>query len=171
LLQQTILAILSGPETDRYRFIMQWPEPFIMPDGSLLGPDPKLLADPRVEFMNQSLDADAYESLLARTDLVILPYRRHSYHHRVSRVAIEAASRGIPLVYTAETWCGEVAAMAGGGVEILDETAGEIASALRKALAEIDILQGQARCGASSVAAFHSNKTFRSLLANHSQPS
>jgi glycosyltransferase involved in cell wall biosynthesis len=171
LLQEAAKRMLAGSGSDNLRFVFQWPEPFEMPDGTQLGPDPVLFEDPRVEFLNRNLDAEAYETLLARTDLVVLPYRRNSYHHRVSRVAIEAAARGIPLVYTHGTWSGEVAALAGGGVEIWDETAEGVATALRKALAELPALRASAWSGASPVASFHSNETFRSLLATPSQPS
>lgn len=150
-----------------------------MPDGTMLGPDPDLVADGRVEFLNDNLDEKAYEALLARTDFVILPYRRNSYHNRVSRVAIEAASRGIPLIYTVGTWNGEVAEMVGGGVVIDEGTAeaaagagvvidAESAEAVARALAIG--LRGRvsfrdcARAGARRVAVWHSVRRFRRLL-------
>jgi hypothetical protein len=164
LLQEAILEILAGPEGDRFHFIMQWPEPFAMPDGRLLGPDPRLLADPRVEFLNHSLDAVAYEALLARSNLILQPYRSNSYRQRVSRVAIEAASRGIPLVYTANTWSAEVACLAEAGVAIAAETPAEVVVAIRKAVESLPRLGEAARTGAPKVIAYHSNDRFRQLL-------
>jgi glycosyltransferase involved in cell wall biosynthesis len=164
LLQEAILEILAGPDGDRFHFVMQWPEPFALPDGRLLGPDPRLVADPRVEFLNQSLDTTAYEALLARSDFVILPYRRDSYHHRVSRVAIEAASRGIPLVYTSGTWTAEIAELAGCGAAIADETPVAIVEALLQAVGMRSEFASCARESAQKVVDHHYAGRFRSLL-------
>ena len=164
LLQEAVKRILVGPTADHLHFVMQWPEPFPMPDGSTLGPDPALACDPRVEFLNQNLDAGAYEGLLARTDLVVLPYRRSSYHHRVSRVAIEAASRGIPLVYTSGTWTEEIAELAGCGVAISEETPEAVEHALMTAIGQFETMFRVARDSSSNVALYHSAERFRSLL-------
>lgn len=164
LLQEAIKSILLSREGRDLRFVIQWPSPFTMPDGSKLGPDSILLKNPHVEFLNQNLDAKSYETLLGHTDLVILPYRRNSYHHRVSRVAIEAASRGIPLIYTLGTWSGSVAKLAGGGVAIQEETVESIIGALRQAMQNFDSLRGTALVGAGRVADFHSASEFRRCL-------
>ena len=158
LLQAAIKRILASPEGGGYRFIVQWPEPFPMPDGTLLGIDPELARDPRIEWLNSSLDADAYEALLARSDLVILPYRRESYHHRVSRVAIEAASRGIPMIYTKGTWSGSIAEIAGAGVAIAEETMDAVVVAIVEARRGLGGLRTTAAAGAAKVAAYHSVK-------------
>jgi len=168
LLQEAVKALLALPEGNQIRFVIQWPETFKMPDGRLLGPDPALVADARVEFLNHNLETDAYEALLARTSLVVLPYRRKSYHHRVSRVAIEAACRSIPLIYTSGTWSGEVAALAGGGVEIPDETSDALITAIREAVQGLSGLQESASKGARKVSAFHSALHFRQILFENS---
>jgi len=167
LLQEAILAILSSPDNQRFRFIMQWAEPFAMPNGSLLSPHPRLLNDPRVEFLNQSLDSAAYEQLLARSHLVILPYRQESYHHRVSRVAIEAASRGIPIIYTRGTWMSEIAKLAGCGIEIEEESASSIQNALERAATGYQQLKEIALRNASKVASFHSTNQFSLMLKDN----
>ena len=164
LFQDAIRILLSRPDADRFHFVLQWPEPFTMPDGSILGPVPTLLSDPRVEFLNQNLSSDEYEALLARTDLIILPYRRNSYHHRVSRVAIEAAGRGIPIIYTMGTWSGEIADLAGCGVSIDDESTEQVTISILKAAEEIDELKKLAEIGASRVMNYHSVSTLRNLF-------
>ncbi|MBT8038328.1 MAG: hypothetical protein KJO21_12370 [Verrucomicrobiae bacterium] len=166
LLQQAIRLILACPAGDGYRFVMQWPEPFEMPDGAMLGPDPELLADERVEFLNGSLNAEEYEQLLDRSDLVVLPYRCESYHHRLSRVAIEAASRGIPLIYSKGTWTSEVADLVGGGVEIEDESPEGIKEAILTAVNTLDRLRMTAESGSKGVTDFHSGSHFRKLMEN-----
>lgn len=164
LLQDAIREILSRPDADRFHFILQWPEPFALPDGTMLGPDPELLNDPRVEFLNRSLSLDEYEELMGRTDIVILPYRRSSYHNRVSRVAIEAAGRGIPLIYTEGTWSEEVAAMASCGIPIRAEASEELAKSLQKAMDMFSLPANKDFSGSLHLREFHSVKTLRKIL-------
>jgi len=164
LFQDAIKILLSRPDADRFHFVLQWAEPFAMPDGAMLGPDSLLQSDRRVELLNRDLNAEEYDTLLSRTDLILLPYRRNSYHHRVSRVAIEAAGRGIPMIYTKGTWSEEVADLAGCGVEIADESAEEVAKSISKASDEVSDLAIRAGGGAGRVRDYHSVATLRQLL-------
>ena len=164
LMQEAIKQLLASDDYCHLRFVMQWPQAFTLPDGSACAPDPTLAADERVEFVNHSLDSAAYEALLARTDLVVLPYRRESYHNRLSRVAIEAASRGIPLVCMSQTWCDDVLQQVGSGVAIADETPQALANAIREAVDHLPALQRAAAEGAGRVINFHSAAHFRRLL-------
>jgi hypothetical protein len=166
LLQAAIKRLLAIPAANHLRFVMQWPEPFPMPDGSWLGIDPELVDHPGIEWLNQSLDATAYEQLLARSDLVIVPYRRESYHHRVSRVAIEAASRSIPLIYMRGTWSESIAQIAGAGVAIEDETVEAVTDAIVESSRDLAALRVAAVAGAVAVATYHSTATFRELIAS-----
>jgi glycosyltransferase involved in cell wall biosynthesis len=164
LLQDAIAAIIGEPGSDRMKFVMQWPEPFALPDGRLLTVDPRLAKDSRVRLVNESLGGDAYEALLSESDFVILPYRRNSYHHRVSRVAIEAASRGIPMIYTTGTWTAEIAELAGCGVCIAEEAPESVAKAIRDGVSQAEKLRNLARAGAEKVSRFHSVATLRENL-------
>ena len=164
LLQAATLRLRSEAGYEDIRFICQWPEAFKMPDGTMLGPDPILLKDPRIEFLNELLDAAEYEALLARSDIIVQPYRIKSYHHRVSRAAIEAASRGIPLVYMENTWSEEVASLVGTGVAIHKETPDSVMGALQEALGRLPELQKEAKAGAEKVASYHSHGQFRQIL-------
>jgi len=164
LLQEACRLLFAGPLACDLSVISQWPQPFSLPDGSQAEPDPVLLADRRYQLINSPLDRAAYAELLARTDLVVLPYRRSSYHNRVSRVAIEAAMYGIPLVYMSGTWMEEVAELTGAGVAITDETAHAVAVALRTALDQLPALRSAAQAAVDLVRARYSAARFRQLL-------
>ena len=164
LLREAIEGLLEKNAADGIEFVLQWPEPFAMPDGALLGPGKKLESDPRVRLVNENLDPAAYEELIASSGAVLLPYRRNSYHNRLSRVAIEAAGRGKPLVYTTGTWTEEVAGIAGTGVPVREESAEALAAAILEAMARRHELEAEARAGAAAVAAFHTAETFREQL-------
>jgi hypothetical protein len=104
------------------------------------------------------------EALLARSDFAILPYRQNSCHHRVSRVAIEAASRGIPLIYTSGTWTREVAELAQSGFEIREETGESVKEAIEEVVCRRSELRRAAVDGAERVACYHSASQFRKQL-------
>lgn len=165
LLAEAILQILEMPLGNRVHFVLQWPEPFTLPDGRSLSPDERLLSDPRVEFLNENLGPAAYADLLESSDLVILPYRSEAYHQRLSRVAIEAAREGIPLVYSIHTWTEEIAELVGCGVSIHEETPEGIVAALQKAIEQYSELKKAALDGAGRVRAFHTAESFRERFA------
>jgi hypothetical protein len=164
LLQQACRLVWAQPGLGNVQVVIQWPEPFALPDGRLVSPDPELLGDVRFELINDNLDQSAYSALLSRTDLIVLPYRRDSYHNRLSRVAIEAAIHGIPLLPMSGTWAEELSTLAGGTAVIEHETPEAVAAGLIAALKSLDELKRIALAGRVPVAGFHSVATFRSLL-------
>jgi hypothetical protein len=164
LLLDACRLLWAEPNFASVHVVCQWPEPFALPDGRMLTPLPDLVADPRFELINENLEQQAYQSLLARTDLIVLPYRRDSYHNRVSRVAIEAAVLGIPLLFMSGTWCEEVVALTDAGVAILRETPEAVCKALQTALSQIHCLTAQASRDSALVAEYHSAARFRQLL-------
>jgi len=164
LLQQACRLVWAEPGLGNVQVVIQWPEPFALPDGRLLSPDPELLVDVRFDLINDNLDQSAYSALLSRTDLIVLPYRRDSYHNRLSRVAIEASIHGIPLLPMSGTWAEDLSTLAGGTAVIEHETPEAVAAGLIAALKSLDELKRSAQAGRGRVAAFHSVATFRSLL-------
>lgn len=164
LLQDACRQLFVAKPTCNLQVISQWPEPFTLPDGSEVRPDPELLADGRYQLINHSLDRLAYAELLAHSDLIVLPYRRSSYHNRVSRVAIEAALHGIPLVFMSGTWCEEVVQLTGAGVAIAEETPQAVYEALRMALNQLPHLRGRAEQSSALVREEYAAERFRQLL-------
>lgn len=165
ILHDAISKLLAANTDSRYRFILQWPDPFELPSGAWMNPEHAILNDPRVEFLNDALSPQQYDDMLERSDFVILPYRASSYHHRLSRVAIEAAGKGIPLIYTAHTWTQEIADLVGGGIRIEAENVDAIIDAIQLAFRDQLVLKKLAQAGAPKVREFHSAATFRKLLA------
>jgi Glycosyltransferase len=164
LLQEACRQLFAAEPQRDLQVISQWPQPFALPDGSEAAPDPTLLSDGRYQLINHSLDRLAYTALLARSDLIVLPYRRSSYHNRVSRVAIEAALHGIPLVFMSGTWCEEVVELTGAGVAIADETPEAVVQALNAARDQLQQLTQRARDATELVAEHYSALRFRHFL-------
>lgn len=164
LLQAACRQLFAAEPQGYLQVISQWPVPFALPDGSEAVPDLALLADGRYQLINHSLNREAYSALLGRSDLIVLPYRRSSYHNRVSRVAIEAALHGIPLVFMSGTWIEEVAELTGAGVAIADETSEAVYVALCQAHEQLPVLKRAARESIGLVAERYSARRFRQLL-------
>ena len=146
------------------KFVFQWPEDFDLPDGRRCAPDHDLLKDERVKFSKDLLTGEAYWDFLQQADVIVLPYRSESYRARVSRVAIEAAMLGKPMVYTKGTWISEVVEMVGAGVAIAEEIPQSLAEAIQMAIGDLDMLQSEAECGVERVRKFYSVSSFHHLL-------
>ncbi|MGE3689836.1 MAG: glycosyltransferase [Novosphingobium sp.] len=131
LLQEAIRLLLAGPPARPVQFVVQWNQPILNADGSTYHPDPHLLADPRVTFLTGQLDSAGYDRAVAETDCMLLPYRRESYFARISGVAVEAATAGIAMIYTQDTWTSDFAEMSGAGIAIADGDAAALAQAMR----------------------------------------
>ena len=61
-----------------------------------------------------------YDAEIARTDCMVLPYRRDAYFARISGVAVEAVTAGIPVIYTLDTWCADFVNEHGAGIGMRD---------------------------------------------------
>ena len=160
LLLSAINRLKNEGTLNRFHFILQWPEPFMLPDGTMLEPSEEIVNSDHITFYNDSLEAAAYNTWLSQTDFVILPYRKSSYYNRLSRVAIEAGARGIPLIYTDGTWTEEVAALVECGVKIDGESPAELVRALNHAYENAKKLKDRAVAGAGRVEQYHSCETF-----------
>ena len=170
LLLSAIGLLNSEDALEHFHFILQWPEPFMLPDGAMVEPGDEVLNSTHTSFYNESLDAEAYNKWLSQTDFVILPYRKSSYYNRLSRVAIEAGARGIPLIYTDGTWTEEVAALVECGVKIDEEYPAELVKALNRAYRDAENLKGRAVAGSERVKQYHSCEKFRSIMLQHLSP-
>jgi glycosyltransferase involved in cell wall biosynthesis len=167
ILQEAVKLVLKDEPNDvPIRFVLQWSENFVLPNGSRCRPDAELKNDWRVEFSKDLLIGDEYLDFLRRADLIVLPYRSESYRARVSRVAIEAAMLGKPMIYNKGSWIKEVADLAGCGVEASEENAEALACALEMAMVDLEKLRSLAESGAERVRDFYNVASFRKLLCN-----
>ena len=130
VLQAAIARYLADPANPPARFAIQWPTPIDDAHGQPYFPDATLAASGKVDFITEPLDSDAYDALVAATDCMVLPYRRSSYFARISGVAVEAVTGGIPVIATADTWTSELVASDGAGIAVPDGDAAALAAAM-----------------------------------------
>lgn len=130
LLQKAMKRFLAARPDAHARFVIQWNHPIYLEDGCVLRPDPELAADARVTIVDRPLDSAEYETALRGLDCMVLPYRRAAYGARISGVAVEAASAGMPVIYTQNTWTADLISSHGAGVAVRDEDPDDLARAL-----------------------------------------
>jgi glycosyltransferase involved in cell wall biosynthesis len=145
LLQAATKKILSRCPKINIRFVIQWIGDVRRQDGTLLIRDEILLSDQRVNFIDKALSRDEYRKCLEETDCLVLPYRREKYAARISGIAVEAATSGIPAIYTADTWLSEFLSTYGAGIAFDDGDVRSLSEAMEVMYFERERFNGKAR--------------------------
>lgn len=164
LYEKAALAFLKSRPNASVRFILQWTAPIRLGDGSEMKPISELLADPRFVLIDQPMDSETYEAALADIDCMVLPYRRSSYHGRISGVAVEAATAGIPAIYTEDTWTADLIDSSGAGIPVGDEDVVGLTQALLDAYDSRVELTAKGRARADFARSRHSLEAFLECL-------
>ncbi len=137
ILQEAIKVIQKrGDRMIGARFILQWTGDYRLPGGIPARKEtlPETEADPAVQYIPAFSDSDQYFKRLAQTDIMVLPYRKSFYFDKLSRIAIEAATIGLPFVYPVETWLEPFAKHYGAGVPFRAEDPSSLADAIGKSV-------------------------------------
>lgn len=163
ILQQAISLHLQSMPASETRFSIQWLEDFTDDTGNLITKLPSLQEDPRIEFIDSYFGPGEYPRRLARTDVLMLPYRKSSYDLRVSRVVIEAMVHGIPIIATNGTTLALQAEEYGACVACNDGSVESLAAAIDEAVESHAMLRSKAELRATEAAQHFSAKTFREL--------
>lgn len=149
--------LTNSPELN---FVLQWTGDYQMPDGSWVRKDALLEESPHISFIPPFVTSDEYYHWIAITKIMILPYRRGFYHDRLSRVAIDAALSGIPIIYPKGTWLESFVAGQASGVPFIAEDPASLADAIQEAVSRYDELKSLALMRMSHVADAFSAKAF-----------
>ena len=164
VLQQAIVLYLADPDAPPARFAIQWPSPIEDASGAPYPPDAGLVGSGRVDFLDQPLDSAQYTALLASTDCMVLPYRRNSYFARISGVAVEAVTGGIPVIATGDTWTADLVAKSGAGLAVDDGDAPGLAAAMAGLARDYPRWRSQAEAARAGAQAAHSGEEFLEKL-------
>ena len=160
LLQAAIKRVLGHRKSDDLSFVIQWNEQIRDAAGILYKPDPALLADRRVTFLTDLLSSAEYNSQIALTDCMILPYRRSSYFARLSGVAVEGLTAGAPIIYTQNTWCESLVRNCGAGIGVPDGDVNALAQAIEDMADHYATYKEKAVANAAEARRLNSAETF-----------
>lgn len=164
VMQAAIAKFLARHPDAAVRFVIQWNAPIRDAQGAPYLPDPALRGDPRVTLIEDSMSSAAYDAAVAATDVMLLPYRRASYFARISGVAVEAVTAGIPIIYTRDTWCEDLVNDVGAGIGVADGDVEGLAAAIGRMVSEYDHFRAQARARAEKARQSHSGDAFLQKL-------
>jgi glycosyltransferase involved in cell wall biosynthesis len=164
ILQDAIRAFFRAYPGAHVRFVIQWSGDIIDETGSFYQPDAELAADRRVTFVRAPLDSAQYDAALAATDCMLLPYRRDSYFARISGVAVEAVTAGIPVIYTRGTWCEDLVEASGSGLGMRDGDANDLARCIGEMVDGYGPFRRLAEARAAEARRRHSGHAFLKML-------
>jgi glycosyltransferase involved in cell wall biosynthesis len=164
LLLAAIRAYLDLPEKIHARFVLQWTNDFTDTIGRKISPDPALLQHPDVQLIRVPLTSEEYDRQLLGSDCIVLPYRRDTYFCRISGLAIEAATAGIPTVYTEDTWVERAMKRYGAGLAFGDGDVAHLVEKLVEMARRIEEFQTMAGARAQIARSVHSSENFLNCL-------
>jgi len=133
ILQSAIGIYFKLNPDSRLKFAIQWIDDFRSETGQIATKSQDLQNDPRVEYIGHYFGDREYDQWLDRTAVMLLPYRLASYKLRGSRVAIEAMTRGIPIVTTFGTALAEQSKKYGAAVLFENNDVEDLVNAIRQA--------------------------------------
>jgi glycosyltransferase involved in cell wall biosynthesis len=97
-----------------------------------------------VSLITRPLDDESYLQLLAKSDVLLLPYHLDKYHDRTSGVFCEAMTSGKPVITTEGSFLGVEVRREGIGWLARDRDPDSLAQAIRRAISELEPVA--ARC-------------------------
>ena len=163
---QSAIKLLSPPIGQReMRFAIQWTGDYKLPDGSWIRKDAALENSPLVQYIPAFSASDEYYKWIARTDIMVLPYRKDFYYDKLSRVAIDGALAGMPIVYPAGTWLESFVRDHAAGVAFEPENPQSLAQAIQKTLENFSDLKSLADARKEKTCEAFSARTFFNLIA------
>lgn len=110
------------------------------------------------------MDSRAYDAALAASDCILLPYERLGYFARISGVAVEAATAGVPMIYTRDTWIADLVESCGAGIGVDDGDVAGLARAIHAMAADHAAFRARAMARRDAARAAHSSRAFVDLL-------
>lgn len=167
ILQLAVAGFLAEERDIAARFVIQWIDDFQDQNGQLVQPRTDLEESGKVEFIRRYFRDGEYAKQLSETDVIMLPYQRHAYNVRVSRVVIEAMIQGLPVIATNQTTMSDQLEEFGAGITFCDGSLDELVSGIKKAVSSFSELRAQAIARQEKAQRHFSVSNFRSLLRKH----
>lgn len=164
ILQKAILYLIKEQPELNVKFIIQWNQEVFNSDGSKLEREPELERSKKVFFLTSDLSSEEYDDYIDRTDCMVLPYLRQSYYARISGVAVEAVTAGIPIIFTKDTWMEDAVSQYGAGLSIENENALDLAEKIYLMASRISEYKAEAMAKAKLARTYHSSDNFLKCL-------
>lgn len=113
-----------------------------------------------VQVITNSLDKNAYEELVASSDIVLAPYWREIYASRTSGVAVEVIVAGKILITTEDTWMADQVHLWKSGLTVKNRNFSDLTKAVMRAVTNFSALTIRSHAASQAAAHFHSGHGF-----------
>jgi len=141
---EAVLALLDGPETGQFEFVLQVsdPEAALLPGLERLRA--KAAFDSRLVLLASPLSEEDYTALIESADVILAPYREEAYAARTSGIVADAIGAGKIVVTTPNSWPGRRIQASGTGLFCRDRDAASLGEVLRNLPSRIATLRAEA---------------------------
>lgn len=112
------------------RFLLQWTGDYLLPDGRLIEKQCHLCERFNLRYLDKFKTSEEYHHWLSKIDAILLPYRESFYKDKLSRVAIDAALVGLPIIFPRRTWLESFSQEYGSGVPFEPDDASSLRDAI-----------------------------------------
>jgi len=160
LFLEAMKAYLELKERPTARFVLQWTDDFENNEGRTVSPGSMLEGHPDVKILRGALSSREYDLELMQSDCLLLPYRWNSYFCRISGVAVEASTAGIPMICTANTWLDRAMHRYGAGLSFPDGDVPSLLEAMLTMARKIEDFQAAATARIPVARGVHSPENF-----------
>ena len=164
ILQKAILHLLQTQRELNVKFLIQWNRDIFNIDASRFEKHPDLEKSDKVKFITSDLSSEEYNSYLASSDCIILPYLRQAYYTRLSGIAVEASMLGIPIIFTKDTWLEDAVTEYGAGIGFDNESYIDLAEKIYLMVHRIEEYQVEAIKKSEIAKSYHSQSNFLKCL-------
>jgi glycosyltransferase involved in cell wall biosynthesis len=156
----------------RAQFVLQSNFPFRLPcrrrNQPLVAARDHLARYPhqQVALLCEPLDPKAYQSLIAKADIAVLPYDPVHYHARCSGVLLEMLAAGVPVVVPAGGWMARQVEASGAGR--VASSIDDFPRVIREVIADYERFAHAARSCSSDLLRSRHPRRFMADLLSHS---
>jgi glycosyltransferase involved in cell wall biosynthesis len=160
---------LTAREPESFKgleFVVQWTGDYSLPDGRRAERRPELSDRFDLRYIDAFSRSEDYYEWLSKIDLIFLPYRENFYKAKLSRVAIDAAMVGLPIIYPKGTWLEEFANRFASGVGFEPDNPISLGEAIVNARESFDSLSRDAVRKAAEVRVHFSGQSFFKCIEN-----
>lgn len=164
IFQKAIIFLLNTKKELNLQFIIQ-----LNPTQDIfnLELNSELHNQKKVLVVTDYLSSEEYDKYFFQTDCMVLPYRRKYYYARISGIAVEAATAGIPIIYTQDTWIEDAVSQYGSGIGFENENYLDLAEKISIMTSKIAEYKTEAIKRAELAQEYHSPHNFlKSLWGN-----
>lgn len=146
------------------RFVLHWNKTNVLHEGNEISIPDEIKEAGNVEIIWNNMSSQEYQKRIDETDLMLLPYRRHEYHDKLSGVAIEAFQSGASCICISNTWIEDCMNEVGSGISIKEESVDSLTLGILEYIENNEKYKSLANNNIQTARNYHSSAAFVDTL-------